>query len=136
MTGVGFAPLVAAETALPTSVHFDGRGVGTPVGIAAGRASFVTLARAVKVGRIARNPRATLAAGDHHGVPIGPTRVGVAGRREGAAGDGGRRALAEGPWGPLRVPVARRRDGRSVGYEVPPVAPSVRSGGRPPDGRG
>ncbi len=72
-----------------TTYRRDGSGVSTPVGygVAEDRLYFMTQPGTHKVGRLARNPRCTLAASTLRGAVKGPARPGVARVLEGPEAD-------------------------------------------------
>lgn len=119
-----FAALGAAELALLTTFRRDGRGVGTPVGVAIGddRVSFMTLPGTGKVARLATDPRVALAACSHRGERHGPAVAGVARRLAGVEAERGRAAMACGFWGRLWLGTARLRREQPLVFEVAPAA--------------
>lgn len=124
------AALGAAELALLTTFRRDGRGVGTPVGVAMedNRVYFMTLPDTGKVTRLANDPRVVLAPCSHLGARRGPAVGGIARQLTGIEADRGRAAMAGGFWGRLWLGTVQLRHEHPLVFEVAPVEDGARRG--------
>ena len=122
-----FEALPKSGVALLTSFRRDGRGVGTPVGIEQedNKAYFATRESTFKAGRIAADPRVTLAPCTRRGRPTGAAVEGAARRLVGDEAENffGRTGL----WGRLWMLVYRliSPGDRWIVYEILPAEDST-----------
>ncbi|MGR6317499.1 PPOX class F420-dependent oxidoreductase [Micromonospora soli] len=127
-----WAPLLRQKTVLLTTYKRDGTGVPTAVSVAVvGERAYVrSFEKAWKTRRLRNNPRVTVAPSTTLGKPTGATVEAEARRLTGAEYRAASRALARkhpmlhGVLVPLMHRLGRARTGRTVHFELTPVAPT------------
>ncbi|MFR9778109.1 PPOX class F420-dependent oxidoreductase [Micromonospora sp. MS34] len=126
----GWAALVRQKTVVLTTFKRDGTAVPTAVSVAvAGERAYVrSFEKAWKTRRIRNNPRVTVAPSTALGNPTGPAVEAVARRLSGAGYRAAGRALRRkqpllhGVLVPVMHRLGRARTGRTVHFELTPVA--------------
>ncbi|MFG3689341.1 PPOX class F420-dependent oxidoreductase [Micromonospora sp. NPDC047740] len=127
-----WAPLVRQKTLVLTTFKRDGTAVPTALSVAVvGERAYVrSFEKAWKTRRIRNNPRVTLAPSTALGKPTGAAVEAVARRLTGAEYRAASRALARkhpmlhGVLVPLMHRLGRAKTGRTVHFELSPVAPT------------